>query len=149
MNSVLLVIEERPLRRAIFARLLLDGCAVAEVDGVAQAEEAIAAWEGTFDLLVLDDNLLDGSGWDVLRRQARRARPDSGSDGRHRPRVIVLACWRPAQRRLDEFHPDAVLVKPFPLRALEHLIVRLLRGEAATEERGESGLLSGSTPHAR
>jgi DNA-binding response OmpR family regulator len=137
MNRVLLVIEDRPLRRAIFARLLLAGCAVAEADSVAQAEEAMAAWDGAFDLLVLDDNLLDGSGWDVLRRQARRTPPAAG-----RPRVIVLACRRPAQCRLDEFHPDAVLVKPFPLRALEHLIIRLLLGDTAEEELGESGVHS-------
>jgi CheY-like chemotaxis protein len=145
----LLVIEDRPLRRALFIRLLPDGCAVAEADGVAQAEEALVAWDGAFDLLVLDDNLCDGSGWDVLRRQARRAPPASASGVRPRPRVIMLACRRPGQCRLDEFRPDAVLVKPFPLRALEHLIVRLLRGEAAAEERGESGPLSAPTSHAR
>jgi CheY-like chemotaxis protein len=149
MNRVLLVIEDRRFRRAIFTRLLLDSCAIAEADSVAQAEAALVAWDGTFDLLVLDDNLLDGTGWDVLRRLARRASA-AAPDGRRqaRPRVIVLACQRPAQRRMDEFHPDAVLVKPFPLRALEHLSVRLLRGEAAAEELGESGLLPELATHA-
>jgi CheY-like chemotaxis protein len=144
MNRVLLAIEDRRIRRAIFTRLLLDDCAIAEADSVAQAEEALRAWDGAFDLLVLDDNLLDGTGWDVLRRLARRLPVANEPAWRHeaRPRVVVLACQRPAPCRMDEFHPDAVLIKPFPLRALELLVVRLLRGEAAEEDLGESGTLS-------
>ena len=146
MNRVLLAIEDRRIRRAIFTRLLLDDCAIAEADSVAQAEEALRAWDGAFDLLVLDDNLLDGTGWDVLRRLARRALAVRDAV---RPRVVVLACQRPAQCRLDEFHPDAVLIKPFPLRALELLSVRLLRDESAEEDLGESGALSAiaARPH--
>jgi CheY-like chemotaxis protein len=151
MYRVLLVIEDRPLRRALFTRLLVDGCSVAEADSVAQADEALAAWEGTFDLLVLDDNLLDGSGWDVLRLLARHtpAATGPGWSCQTMPRVIVLATVRPARCRLDEFHPDAVLVKPFPLGALEHLIVRLLRCEAAEDQMDDSGVLSAFASHPR
>ena len=139
MNRVLLAIEDRRIRRAIFTRLLLDDCAIAEAESVAQVEEALRGWDGAFDLLVLDDNLLDGTGWDVLRRLARHMPALRDAT---RPRVVVLACQRPAQCRLDEFHPDAVLIKPFPLRALELLAVRLLRGETAEEDLSESGALS-------
>ncbi len=134
------------MRRALFTQLLLDGCAIAEAESVSEAEQALLVWDGAFDLLVLDDNLLDGTGWDVLRRLARCAAMAT-RPGWQQPAVILLACQRPAQCRLDEFHPNAVLIKPFPLRALEQLSVRLLRREAAALELGDAGTVS--TPVSR
>jgi DNA-binding response OmpR family regulator len=139
MYRVLLVAEDLALRRLLFAKLLASGYSVAEAESVAQADEAFAAWVGMFDLLVLDINLPDGSGWDVLRHLARRV-PAIGQNGSQMPKVVILASARPAQCRLDEFNPTAVLIQPFPMRALLDLIHRMLRGTPAEVETGEAGI---------
>jgi DNA-binding response OmpR family regulator len=65
----------------------------------------------SLDLLILDINLPDGSGWDVLRR----ANPP------REVRVLVLTAVPVSPRRLGEFRPVAYLPKPFPLEALLRL----------------------------
>ena len=59
------------------------------------------------------------TGWDVLRhlREAHTA---------HRPAIVLSTALRPVQCRLDEFRPDAILLKPFPIVALVRLLERLL-----------------------
>jgi CheY-like chemotaxis protein len=130
MAQILVVEDERPLRRIIALNLARRGHSVAEADSVAAAEQAIAAWEGEFDVVLLDINLPDRSGWDLLRDLAQRAgggRTDRrGPPARRGPRVIVMTAVRPPQARIEEFQPDAVLVKPFPLEALFRLVDRLL-----------------------
>lgn len=83
------------------------------------AAEAIALLRagGSFDALLLDVNLPDQTGWDVLR----------ALNGAHAnvPPVIVLTAVRPVRQRLDEFHPAAVLLKPFPVDALVRLVGRV------------------------
>jgi DNA-binding response OmpR family regulator len=64
--------------------------------------------------LLLDINLPDRSGWDVLRELRRR-----GTDV---PTIIVSAV-RVSPNRLEEFHPLAYLPKPFPLEALLRLVL--------------------------
>jgi DNA-binding response OmpR family regulator len=66
------------------------------------------------DLVLLDINLPDQTGWDVPRELKRR--------GREVP-TIVLSAVRVGQNRLDEFHPLAYLPKPFPIEALLRLVV--------------------------
>jgi hypothetical protein len=41
------------------------------------------------------------------------------------PPVIILSAVRPASSRLGEFHPKAVLIKPFPIEVLLRLIERV------------------------
>ncbi len=65
-------------------------------------------------VLVLDINLPDETGWEVLRW----LRDQPGV----KPRVIVLSASRPAQQRVDDLAPDAVLTKPFPIEALTRLV---------------------------
>ncbi|MFN8515929.1 MAG: response regulator [Chloroflexia bacterium] len=65
------------------------------------------------DLLLLDINLPDRTGWDVLRELRER--------GVVVPTVIVSAV-RVSQSRLDEFRPLAYLPKPFPLEALLRIV---------------------------
>ena len=43
-----------------------------------------------------------------------------------------MTAVRPAQSRIDAFHPDAVLLKPFPIEALLRLVERVL-GRAPAE----------------
>lgn len=123
MASVLMVEDEAPLRRILTLNLVRRGYSVAEADTVAAALEALRATDAPFDPLLLDLNLPDQTGWDVLRsldaRQAGHAR------------VIVMTAVRPAQHRIDEFRPAAVLIKPFPIAALLRLVERVLAPEAA------------------
>lgn len=77
------------------------------------------------DLLLLDINLPDQTGWEVLRELKRR---DSDV-----PTIIVSAV-RVTQSRMEKFQPVAYLPKPFPIEAL----LRLVMGE---RNGGRKGLL--------
>ena len=65
-------------------------------------------------VLILDINLPDETGWEILRWL--REQP-----GAH-PRVIVLTAFRPPQTRIADLAPDAILTKPFPIDALTRLV---------------------------
>jgi len=110
-RRVLLVEDEATLRRVIARNLTSRGVSVSEAGC---ASEAIAsATHERPDLLLLDINLPDQTGWDVLRELKRR--------GTEVPTIVVSAV-RVSQGRLDEFHPLAFLPKPFPIDALLRLI---------------------------
>ncbi|MGZ3665920.1 MAG: response regulator transcription factor [Ktedonobacterales bacterium] len=121
MADNLIVEDEDALRRIITLNLARRGFSVAEADSVATADEAIAATPRPFDLILLDINLPDQTGWDVLRH-LQAANPAAAPQ----QRVIIITAVRPAQSRIEQFQPDAVLLKPFPLRALFALIDRVL-----------------------
>lgn len=74
-----------------------------------------AAMEHDFDVLLLDINLPDASGWEVLRQLDAMER---------RPRTIVFSAITPSRSRVREFAPLTVLEKPFPIDALLRLIAR-------------------------
>jgi len=116
----LLVEDEAPLRNVIARNLTSRGIDVHEASTVA---EALAAANGALrdlpDLLLLDINLPDRSGWDVLRDLRRR---------QVQIPTIVISAVRVSQNRLDEFQPMAYLPKPFPIEALLRLVV----GQVAT-----------------
>jgi DNA-binding response OmpR family regulator len=136
MARVLIVEDERPLQRIITLNLVRRGYTVAEADSVASADETLAAWKYAFDVILLDINLPDQTGWDLLRHLAKALAPATGQDGTM-PHVIVMTAVRPAQSRIDEFHPDAVLVKPFPIQALVRLIERVLASTPSQQETAE------------
>jgi len=121
MSRVLLIEDEEPLLRILARNLARRGHTVI---GAASAAEAITALRSgeRFDVLLLDVNLPDQTGWDVLRAM----------QGADMPPVIVLTALRPAQSRLATFRPAAVLLKPFPIEALLQLVDRVL-GQAGAE----------------
>lgn len=122
-KRLLLVEDEETLRRIIARNLTSRGVRVREA---ATAEEAVAAVLAERpDLMLLDINLPDRSGWDVLRELRRR--------GAEVPTVVVSAV-RVTAARLDEFKPLAYLPKPFPLEALLRLVVGKPEGEEAAPE---------------
>jgi DNA-binding response OmpR family regulator len=120
-GSILLVEDEPRLRSTLVRSLQGRDFQVAEAT---TAAEAIAvASEGRFDLMLLDVNLPDATGWDVLR--------DLRSAGRELP-VVVLSAVPPSPARIREFQPFGVLHKPFPIDALLRLI-RAACGESEPE----------------
>jgi len=110
-RRVLLVEDEAPLRMVIARNLVGRGVEVREAATVGEALAALRAEAP--DLILLDINLPDRTGWDVLRDLKQR--------GVDIPTIVVSAV-RVSQTRLDEFHPTAYLPKPFPIDALLRLV---------------------------
>lgn len=127
MYRVLIVEDEDVLRRILTRNLALRGYSVAEAATVAEADDALAVSTEPFDLILLDINLPDQTGWDVLRHMAAQAMPSTPQgDVSPQPKVIIMTAVRPVQCRIDQFHPAAVLIKPFPIGTLLRLIERVL-----------------------
>jgi DNA-binding response OmpR family regulator len=116
-GSILLA-EDEPRLRQTLARSLR-GRDFEVTEAPTAAETIAAALARQFDLLLLDVNLPDATGWDVLRelRAAQRELP-----------VVILSAVPPNPARVREFQPLGVLHKPFPIDALLRLI-RLGCGE--------------------
>jgi DNA-binding response OmpR family regulator len=108
---VLIVEDEARLRQIIAMNLVSRGHEVREVRTAADAVRAVV--DSLPDLMLLDLNLPDRSGWDVLR--------DLRDRGIAVPTIVVSAV-RVVPSRLEEFRPLAYLPKPFPLEALLRLV---------------------------
>lgn len=112
--KVLLLEDEIHVRRALARSLEAWGHTVTEVDCVERADAALAG--PAFDLLVLDVNLPDATGWDVMRGLEL--------SGQRSPPVIVISAIPPSVARIHEFRPFGVLNKPFPIDSLRRLVDR-------------------------
>ncbi len=92
-----------------------------EVHIAADAQSALTQLRtSSFDLILLDINLPDRTGWEVLRTAQREGSIHLqmiDADQQTLP-VIVLSAVRVSPQRLAEFHPLAYLPKPFPMDAL-------------------------------
>ena len=108
-SRVLVVEDDEQLRRIITSNLAARGHEVRQASDASAALVALA--EDKPDLLILDINLPDRTGWDVLRDAQL---PDD-------VRVLMLTAVPVSPRRLAEFRPVAYLPKPFPLEALLRL----------------------------
>jgi len=108
-SRVLVVEDDEQLQRIITSNLVARGHEVRQASDASMALTALA--EEQPDLLILDINLPDRTGWDILR-EARL--PDE-------VRVLMLTAVPVSPRRLAEFRPVAYLPKPFPLEALLRL----------------------------
>jgi DNA-binding response OmpR family regulator len=116
--KVLLVEDDRTLCEVIERNLAARGHAVTTAN---TAEGAMRLADEEPDALILDVNLPDGTGWDVLRRL--------GPDKRAAMRVIVISAAPLSAKRLEEFKPERWFLKPFPLEAL----MRALNGTPLEE----------------
>lgn len=105
---VLVVEDEEPVRRIIVRNLGQRGYRVDEACSVAEGLQSCLATPP--DVLILDINLPDGSGWDVLRALTGRGVPW--------PRVIAMSAVPPTRRRRAEFSPVVFLPKPFLIDGL-------------------------------
>ena len=108
-SRVLVVEDDDQLRRIITSNLVARGHEVRQASDASAALTALA--EARPDLLILDINLPDRTGWDVLRDAQL---PDDVL-------VLMLTAVPVSPRRLAEFRPVAYLPKPFPLEALLRL----------------------------
>lgn len=125
-RRVLVVEDDDSLRDLITRNLVARGHQVRQAPGVAAALEALRAEAP--DLIVLDVNLPDGTGWDILRI----ARPPASTA------VIMLTAVPVSPKRLAEFRPVAYLPKPFPLDALLRLVEQSGRTASEDDDANES-----------
>ena len=117
-HPILLVEDEGQLRKIIGRNLEKRGYRVVVADCGAAALAALRA--GQPALLLLDINLPDMTGWDVLR-----ALP---LEFRQRVPTIVVSAVAQNPKRLHEFCEVTFLHKPFPLETLLRLVADKLEG---------------------
>ena len=126
---ILLVEDDEALRDVVERNLL---AREHDVHIAADARSALEQLHATpFDLIVLDINLPDQTGWEVLRAAQREGCLPHEVEG-HKLPVVVLSAVRVSAGRLAEFRPLAYLPKPFPIEALLRL------AEEAASRRNES-----------
>ena len=120
---VLLVEDTEDVADAIAVRFARSGHAIDRAAQCASARDALAVQD--YDLVILDINLPDGSGFDLLRSLRR--------DKRTTP-VLVVTARLDVEDRVDalDIGADDYLMKPFDLRELEARARALLR-RSATE----------------
>jgi DNA-binding response OmpR family regulator len=110
-GTILVVEDEATFSQVVTRNLEARGHAVLRAETATEALRHLS--DSMPDLMLLDINLPDRSGWDVLRELRDR--------GTQVPTVIVSAV-RVNPARLEEFQPVAYLPKPFPLDALLRLV---------------------------
>lgn len=128
LPRIALVEDEEHLQKALAKILEQSNYTVLTAD---TAEEGVRVVLNEHpDVLLLDVNLPDDSGWSVLRQLALK-----GVTCRTLP-TIVISAGQPSQRRIEEFRPMAFLPKPFPMDALKRLITEALTGETTPATSG-------------
>jgi DNA-binding response OmpR family regulator len=131
---ILLVEDDEVLRDLLERNLRVREHNVSSAEDAGTALAYLRA--APFDLIVLDINLPDQTGWEVLRTALREGwlHPQNIDGDEQKLPVVVLSAVRVSSRRLEEFHPLAYLPKPFPMDALLRLAV-----EAAQRREADSG----------
>lgn len=127
-QRILLVEDDAILRGVVRCNMLARGH---EVRLAADTQSALTHLQAApVYLVVLDTNLPDQAGWDVLRIAQQHGwlcpQVHKGGTGRvgdvAKLPVVVLSAVRVSLARLQEFRPLAYLPKPFPMDALLRLV---------------------------
>ncbi len=139
MGAIILLVEDDAVLADLIQRNLQAREHVVRI--ASDAREALLALRATtFDLILLDINLPDQTGWEVLRIAQQEGTLHSLPLRVNQlllP-VVILSAVRVSPRHLAQFHPLAYLPKPFPMDALLRLAT-----EAA--ERAEREIASART----
>jgi len=122
---ILLVEDDRALHAALLALLVQSGYAVDGVHDGASAEALLRA--ESFDLVILDLNLPQMDGLDVLRAMRARQRKAGGGAA-----VMILTARGSSADRVRglDLGADDYLAKPFDVREFEARVRSLLRRQA-------------------
>jgi len=113
-DSILVVEDDPTLVRTIAHNLSVCGYLTRSAMTVSAATGAIVADRPA--VVLLDIDLPDGSGWDVMRSLCAGGRDDVA--------VIVMSALQPNPRLCHEFHAAGVLEKPFPMESLLRLVAQ-------------------------
>ena len=124
---VLLVEDEAALADVIGRNLRARGHSVTLAPTAEAALLNLAAERP--DVLLLDVNLPDMTGWDILRRLGE-------DDRRHLP-VVVISAAPISPKRIEEFRPAHCLMKPFPIDALLRTLSELNNPSQPTDPGGD------------
>lgn len=122
---ILLVEDDLALHRALMTLLVQSGYAVDGVHDGASAEALIAA--ENFDLVILDLNLPQMDGLDVLRAMRKTQRVGASAAA-----VMILTARGASEDRVRglDLGADDYLAKPFDVREFEARVRSLLRRQA-------------------
>lgn len=107
---VLLVEDDDALRQTVSRTLKAAGYMVFEAASFAQATKQMAIKP---DLMILDINLPDATGWEAAGWLEQFTSPVP---------IIVTSGVEPEPKRIEQFKPKAFLPKPFAMRELLDLI---------------------------
>jgi DNA-binding response OmpR family regulator len=112
--EVLLVEDETKLADVIARNLRAHEF---RVSVAATAVDALAEMAKTWpDALILDINLPDLTGWELLRKLPA---------DQERPPLVVMSAGPISQQRIEEFRPERHIEKPFPMDALVRMLTEL------------------------
>jgi CheY-like chemotaxis protein len=136
MNPRVLLVEPNPLlARMLQAQLSALGCQVSHASSVREAATWLESRRPV--LMLVDDDLPDGNGWDVAAAARRIHAPVHGREAKHPPLTTVAlravnTDARDAQRRPSarQAHDSALRVfalpKPVDMQALQRLLQQCL-----------------------
>lgn len=142
-GRILLVEDDAILRDLLRRNLEARQHEVRIADDAQSALDALRS--ATFDLVVLDINLPDQTGWEVLRIAEHEGSllPQVRDGNEPRLPVVVVSAVRVSLARLKEFPLLAYLPKPFPIEAL----LRLAEEAAERKQRPGKPSVLPAYPH--
>jgi DNA-binding response OmpR family regulator len=135
-GEVLLVEDDEALASILVRHLGAHGIATTVATTAEEAERLLDTGMRP-DLLLLDINLPDESGWSILRGSAYA--------GAGRPPVIVVTATQVPSSRLRDFEVAGYLPKPFALPTLMEIVERYCLGEKSVTD----GQAKTANSHAR
>lgn len=118
--TVLTVDDDDKMRKLLKVNLQTDGIEVREANTGNECLRLVR--DEPIDLVLLDLDLPDGSGWDVLATM--RSTPEMSTMP-----VIVLSATPPERGKLRQLRPEDYVQKPFDARDLTDRVRKVLKQE--------------------